>query len=132
MFRSSAHADSIHDFHLYVKLYQPHYTSVNPGFRSEHYAWLTVTDITTSNVLYNNPALTLDGNTYSLGISTIAGHEIGVDFGAKVLASRDMYDQNEIVRLNYGTAVAPEPVSSILFITGGTLLAGRRLLRRKA
>ena len=27
MFRSSAHADSIHDFHLYVKLYQPHYTS---------------------------------------------------------------------------------------------------------
>ncbi len=117
---------------LFQFMYDGTFTYQNPGDKSDYYAWLTVTDLTTSTLLYDNQSLTLDGNQYTVGFETIEGHDISVDFGAMASASRFIEDGAVTnVTLNYSVAVAPEPISSILFVTGGTLLAGRRFIKRK-
>jgi hypothetical protein len=121
---------------LFQFTYDGTFTSLYPSTSSARYAWLTVDDVTTGTVLYDNSSLALDGSVNYIGVSAIAGHEISVDFGAyskSYVAPGSAIGPNyEKVSLNYSTAVAPEPISSILFLTGGTLLAGRRFIRRKA
>lgn len=117
---------------LFQFLYGGTLVNENPGHREEHYAWLTVTDLTTSTLLYDNQSLTLDGNQSTIRLETIDGHDISVNFGAKASAMKFLGpDTRATVTLDYNMAVAPEPISSILFVTGGTLLAGRRFLKRK-
>lgn len=81
------------------------------------------------NYLYND-FLAVGSNTISVPTS------IGSDLVVSIeLAGFSGASSNSIKTLNYNmftSAVAPEPISSILFVTGGTLLAGRRYLRRKA
>ena len=98
--------------------------------------WISVYDSTDSISLYNYTInFTSDGSASDvLNIYTSSGHNIDVDFG--IQANSYLIDNKQVdgasINLTYGTAVAPEPISSILFITGGSLLAGRRFLRKKA
>jgi hypothetical protein len=69
---------------------------------------------------------------YNILVPTAAGHDIEVQFGAKAAASAYFAgDQRESVTLNYSVAVVPEPLSTILFITGGAVFAGRRYLKQE-
>ena len=94
--------------------------------------WFSVYDYTTSSNIYDYQLSTGSG---VLSLNTPVGHDLQID----VILSAGVDSSNQgpttdNASLNYNMSLlsAPEPISSILFITGGTLLAGRRFLRRKA
>ncbi len=64
---------------------------------------------------------TPSGTKYAWYFSTYAGNQNAQGRGYSGVA----------IAVRTGLAVVPEPISSILFITGGTLLAGRRFIRRR-
>ena len=63
----------------------------------------------------------LSGNPQSL---------YGISWSSINLNTYDIYVR-ETVTQSYPAPVVPEPISSILFVTGGTLLAGRRYLKKR-
>ncbi|GBD95441.1 MAG TPA: hypothetical protein ENG83_09130 [Nitrospirae bacterium] len=91
--------------------------------------WLYVNDLTDGTSLYNS-GLSLSNDPISIIVSTTPGNEISVDFGVSADVASHIGAASFDTTLAYSTAVAPEPISSILFIAGGTLLAGRRYFKR--
>ncbi|MBI4688419.1 MAG: hypothetical protein HY756_11720 [Nitrospirae bacterium] len=123
------------------------------GFRNQSAAndlslgWLNVIDLTNNKTFLHNSRwfdkqekITGRGSYFfeaghlsdTISVPITAGHDIGVSFGIKQIALvRDKGEAVSNLSLSYNTAVAPEPVSSILFLTGGALLAGRQYIRKR-
>ena len=101
----------------------PEYTDPSAPYT----AHLTVRDTTNNNsILFGDFIF----GSQSLNIATTTGHLI--DVSIQLGTSYPSLQNSASLAYSMSTAVAPEPISSILFVTGGALLAGRRFLRRKA
>ena len=89
-----------------------------------------------NNVLYQSlytVSFINESSSNTIFVPTTIGSDIKVQFDIAVLTDRNQtVPRTSTLNYSMSSAVAPEPVSSILFVTGGTLLAGRRLLRSKA
>jgi len=90
---------------------------------------ILIQDETTLSTLFSWEGLFSDSDV--LSIPTKIGNEIYVNFSIDAYAGSGVIGLPEVnsATLNYTMSVVPEPISSILFITGGGLLAGRRFIR---
>jgi hypothetical protein len=97
--------------------------------------FIDVTDLSTSTSLFTETITAPYTESGAYYIETPIGNNIGVNFRLELDASdiwTGGHDYGSSVGYSMTTsAVAPEPISSILFIAGGAMLFGRRYLRRK-
>ncbi len=85
-------------------------------------AWLRIDDLTNPENLFDGTFdLSSDTGSGVLTISVPVGHEVEVNFGIDSL-SGTRWDSSYLL-FNYNMAVTPEPVSSMLFLSGGATLA---------
>ena len=107
---------------------------------SDQAFWLTVDDLTAGANLYSNTLMFAGGFLYdesgsdNIYVNTLIGNEVQVTFGSELASytpENNYKSYGKTMEMTYSMSVAPEPISSILFVTGGTLLAGRRFMKRK-
>jgi len=102
-------------------------------YLSHNFAFLTfnidIQDSTASSSLFT---FTSDSGTDfgTFVVQTPVDHDINVDFYLDFDGYPTVYSSSTL-SYNMSTSLVPEPISSVLFITGGTLLAGRRIIRRR-
>ncbi len=90
---------------------------------------LEVIDMTTSSPLLSQ--IFQDGSAV-ISIPTVVGHDINVHMVLDVNVDPYANYMQLYSDVDYSmSTVVPEPISSILFVTGGTLLAGTAFLQKK-
>ncbi len=86
----------------------------------------------TNTTAYVDTYSTAPGNDLAAG-SSLSGFSFKVDYQAGSLPYTAYFSDHADPENTYTTTgvTAPEPISSILFLAGGAVLAGRRYLRRR-
>lgn len=129
-FRHDGHNDGYASFNGNYTAIDPYfvysYNLLSSGYQTSFN--IGVWDLTTSTSLYS---LDIRNGSDVLYIPTTVGNDIRVTFSLDTDAYNTRHIGTSTLTYSMSTAVAPEPVSMVLFVTGGALLAGRRLLKRR-
>ncbi len=119
-------ADGRGEYTATYSLFQFEYTLSAAG-TNDFTAGLSVLDLTDSTTLYSQ---SFSSTSDTITVSTPVGHEIRVLFNMDDITFGGANEGE--ATLNYAMAVvAPEPVSYVLFVAGGTLFGGRLYFRKK-
>lgn len=91
--------------------------------------YLEVQDVTDSSILYSQSYASSSSDV--IYVPTALNHDISVSFGVHMSGGAETtHSASASLTYNMSTSVAPEPISSILFITGGSLFTMRRFCNR--
>lgn len=123
--QSGIHSTSYGIFSGTYRAYDPLFLfSYDYAGTAYYVLYIQVEDLTDASIIYSQ---SYGSSSDVIYIPVAIDHDIGVSFGVHMPGGTETATgRSESASLTYSMAVAPEPLSSILFITGGLAFAVRR------